>query len=515
MNHEAVEIQRRIVLAGRYTLVRPIATGGMAEIFLARQRTSGRGPAFAKDVVIKLLKDRFRGDRRVLAMFRNEARVGALFNHPNIVHVYDVGEHEGTPFIAMELIQGDELSQLCRRGLELGHFLPLEHAVDLMRQAAEAMGYFHAKRDEAGRGLGIVHRDVSPSNLLVTPEGVLKIIDFGIARAGWHEPDALAGAPALDPPGHHDGDGDGDGHAHAHADEDDDDDASDEKLVPGKYNYMSPEQIRGEHVDQRSDLFSLGIVLYEIAVGRRLFKGRPEEVIQRITRGKIPPPTVVRPRFPAALEAIVMRALETHPEDRYQSAYQLANDLEEVLRRLRLKSGSVRIARYLDDLRVAEGGERRPELVVAGEAWVDDDAEDAAAAEPAAAAVPEALPDPPPVAAPPAAAPVLRLLPLPPGPEEDEKTNVDDEDTALTDRVERVAMRGEVPDEQEVIELTHRKGASLSAMGPPRRRRERHRARRQQSFGQGVVERRRSFPWLPVIAAAAVLAVVVFLLSRA
>jgi tRNA A-37 threonylcarbamoyl transferase component Bud32 len=338
MTSTARELARTIVLADRYTLVRPIATGGMAEIFLARQKALA---GFDKEVVVKLLRDRYRSDPRVVEMFMNEARIGAVLSHPNVVHVYDVSEHDKQPFIVMEHIDGDELSQLCRRGLELAKFLPLEHAVDLVRQAAEALGYFHAKR-EGGEALDIIHRDISPSNLIVTRDGIMKVIDFGIARVTW--------------PGRK-------------GDED--------RLVPGKYNYMSPEQVRGERVDARSDIYSLGIVLYEITVGKRLYKGRPEEVIQKITRGRIKPPTFIRRQFPPALEAIVLRALEPHREDRYATAYELANDLEEFLRTASLKSGPVRIAQYLDELRMAEGGERRPELVIAGEAWLDDDGEEA------------------------------------------------------------------------------------------------------------------------------------------
>jgi tRNA A-37 threonylcarbamoyl transferase component Bud32 len=332
---------RPVILGDRYELIRPLASGGMAEIFLARQKALA---GFEKDVVVKLLKDRFRDDERVVEMFLEEARIGAVLNHPNIVHVYDVGEHQGVPFIAMELIHGEELSVLCRRGLEAGRFLPIQHAVDLIRQAAEGMGYFQAKRRDDGEQMDIIHRDISPSNLLVTQDGILKVIDFGIARAKTRGGRRVEG---LD------------------------------KLVPGKFNYMSPEQVKGEKVDHRSDLFSLGIVLYEITVGKRLFKGRPEEVMRKVVSGKIKPPTFVRQKFPPELEAIVMRALESHPEDRYQSAYELAGELEEYLEEAGLKSGPFRIAQYLDDLRAAEGGERRKELMLVGQAWVDDDADDA------------------------------------------------------------------------------------------------------------------------------------------
>jgi serine/threonine protein kinase len=325
------------VLGDRYTLLRRIAAGGMAEIYVARQRALA---GFEKDVVIKLLQEKFRNDARVHSMFLDEARIGAALNHPNIVHVYDVGDFAGTPFIAMEYIHGEELSELCKRGLELGDFLPFSHAVDLVRQAAEGMGFYHAKRDEQGEPLEIVHRDISPSNLLVTNDGGLKIIDFGIARAR-----SSAAVSA--------------------------------RLMPGKANYMAPEQARGEKTDHRADIYALGIVLYELTVGRRLFKGKPEEVIDKVKRGEVKPPTFVRNDFPRGLEAIVMRALEPHPTDRYQNAYELASDLQEFLHDSQLKSGPFRIAQYLDDLNHRAGQERRPELVVAGEAWVDDEGEDA------------------------------------------------------------------------------------------------------------------------------------------
>jgi len=257
----------------------------------------------------------------------------------------DVDEHDRIPYIAMEYILGEELNELCRRGLALDRFLPLEHAVELIRQASAGMGYFHAKRAAMpGAGevpLGIVHLDISPSNLLVTQDGFLKVIDFGIARA----PGLHGGLKAS---------GRGD-------------------VLPGKLGYMSPEQAARGVVDHRSDIFSLGIVLYEITVGKRLFRGPAADVVERITVGQVEPPTFVRRNYPPALESIVMRALEKHADDRYQSAYDLADDLESFLRDERLHSGPVRIARYLDQLTGAAGGARRPELISEAEARRDGD----------------------------------------------------------------------------------------------------------------------------------------------
>jgi serine/threonine protein kinase len=313
---------------GRYSLLRQLATGGMAEIYLARQAAMA---GFEKEIVIKRLSPELADDPRIVEMFLDEARIGALLNHPNIVHVYDVDVLDGIPYIAMEYIVGEELNALCRRGIALERFLPLEHAVELMRQAAAGMGYFHSKRGpegsaDADKSLDIVHLDISPTNLLVTQDGFLKIIDFGIAHARGQQ-------------------------------------RRDSNILPGKLGYMSPEQASRKPVDHRSDIFSLGVVLYEITVGKRLFRGTAADVVERLVEAKVEPPTFVRRDFPSTLESVVMRCLERHPDDRYQSAYDLADDLEAFLRDARMHSGPVRIARYLDSLTAAAGGQRRPELV--------------------------------------------------------------------------------------------------------------------------------------------------------
>jgi serine/threonine protein kinase len=311
----------------RYWLTKLLAVGGMAEIYLARQNAMH---GFEKDVVIKRLKPKLAQDRRIREMFLDEARISAALNHPNVVHVYDVDEEAGVPYIAMEYIIGEELNALCRRGLQLDNFLPMEHSVELIRQAAAGMGYFHAKRRADGKELQIVHCDISPTNFMVTEDGFLKIIDFGIARARNTR-------------------------------------FRDESTVPGKLSYMSPEQARRERVDHRTDIFALGVVLYEITVGKRLFRGPAQEVYKRLIECDVTPPTFVRNDFPGPLESIIMRALEAHPDDRYQSAYDIADDLEEFMRKARLRSAPVRIARYLDELNVAAGGARRTELITEAE----------------------------------------------------------------------------------------------------------------------------------------------------
>ncbi len=292
---------------GRYTLASHLASGGMAELFIARQEGMG---GFQKELVLKTLQARYADHERVVSMFLDEARLAASLSHPNIVHVYDVGVEEGLHYIAMEYLRGQTVADLVRRGIEVGRPLPIEHAVHIISQAADGLAYAHARRGADGNPLRIVHRDISPSNLLVSVEGQTKILDFGIARAA-------------------------------------DQIREEEGMRPGKVAYMAPEQIKGDPVDHRADIFSLGIVLYEITLGRRLWKGPPEVVMGRILDEKIPPPTYHKRDYPPALELIVLKALEKRPQDRYQSAGDLHRELDDFLAEAGLRSGNRRIATYL------------------------------------------------------------------------------------------------------------------------------------------------------------------------
>jgi serine/threonine protein kinase len=300
---------------GRYRIVRHLASGGMAELFIARQEAMG---GFEKEIVVKILQGKYAENPRVVQMFLDEARLAAKLNHQSIVHVYDVADDGGMKYIAMEYIRGETLTDIVRRGLSVGKFIPLEHAVHVVRQTAAGLGYAHAAHDLDGKLLRIVHRDVSPTNILVTMEGQTKIVDFGIARVQ----DELR---------------------------------EESGIRPGKASYMSPEQVRGEGVDYRSDIFSLGIILYEIALGQRLFRGPAEAVMKRIVEDKVPPPTAVKRDFPPALELIVMRALEKRPEDRYQSAEEMRVDLEEFLADEGLRTGSRRMALYMKEIFPPQG----------------------------------------------------------------------------------------------------------------------------------------------------------------
>jgi len=275
---------------GRFYLIEHLASGGMADVYLARLQGEG---GFEKEVALKILQGRLADDALMLEMFLEEARLGAELRHPSIVDVYEIGREDDLPFIAMEYIEGRTLTELVTRAFEVSHPLPLSHAIHIVAQVAEGLAYLHEDALPGRPGEpGIVHRDISPTNVMIGSAGQTKIIDFGIAQRGRPDPRTAAAG-----------------------------------LRPGKVSYMSPEQVRGKPLDGRSDIFSLGIILYEITLGKRLWRGPPEVVMRRIVEDTIPPPTYVDPRYPPALERIVLRTLEKHPEDRYSSAAELALDL--------------------------------------------------------------------------------------------------------------------------------------------------------------------------------------------
>lgn len=273
----------------KYVLVEHIATGGMAEIYRA-QYAGIEG--FAKELVVKTLREEFAARPEVVGMFLDEARVAATLTHNNVVHTYDLGELGGEYFIAMELLKGEELVNVMRRSAANdGPGIPLELAIGVIMQSCEGLHYVHSRRAEDGGGLGLVHRDINPTNIHVGYDGVCKILDFGIAATR---------ATAVAKKGQ----------------------------VAGKLSYMAPEQLLGHSIDQRADIFPLGVVLYELCLGRRLFRGSREDVTRRVLEGDVPAPTMVSPKFPPALEAIIMRTLEVDPADRYQNCDHLFRDLE-------------------------------------------------------------------------------------------------------------------------------------------------------------------------------------------
>jgi serine/threonine-protein kinase len=308
---------------GKYTLMRKLATGGMAELYLAIHRSIS---GFEKLVVIKQILPQFTADPDFVQMFMDEARIAATLSHPNIIQIFDVGAVGDRYFIAMEFIHGEDLRAIVRGMVARGlREFPVEHTLGIATGVCAALDYAHTRKGFGDEDLHIVHRDISPQNILVTFTGDVKLVDFGIAKAALkRRADALADGAAAPPP---------------------------EAQLRGKFPYMSPEQCRGLQLDHRSDIFSLGIILFELTTGRRLFRGKSEvETIRKIVEDPYPRPSQVRQSYPPALEAIVMRALARDRDARYQSAREMQADIEGFVREERVPVSSIALSNFMHDL---------------------------------------------------------------------------------------------------------------------------------------------------------------------
>ena len=298
---------------GGYTIVRKLAKGGMAEIYLARSL----GPeGFEKLVVLKRILPKYASNPKFVQLFLDEAKLAASLDHPNVVHVYDMGRVDGHYFFTMEYVHGQDTRSILRKASRLkGHHIPIAIAVQIVRSMASALHHAHERKRPDGTARDIVHRDVSPSNILVSYDGAIKLADFGVAKAASSSVRTRTGA------------------------------------LKGKVGYMSPEQARGMMIDRRSDVFSLGVVLWELLAMQRLFKTDNDlATIQAIIN--TPPPALAKYRddCPPELDRIANKALEKDPATRYQSAQQLQRDLEELARELRLDQSSISLSSYMTEL---------------------------------------------------------------------------------------------------------------------------------------------------------------------
>ncbi|MCA9538092.1 MAG: protein kinase [Myxococcales bacterium] len=283
----------RPVPFGKYILLERISVGGMAEVFKAK---AFGVEGFARCVAIKRILPHLAEDPRFVEMFINEARVAVQLNHANIAQVYELGRHENDHYIAMEYISGKDLLSLHQYARRTGDRLPVPLAVYVAAKVSEGLGYAHRKTGPDGQPLGIIHRDISPQNVLLSYEGAIKLIDFGIAKARIHSHQTQAG------------------------------------VLKGKFGYMSPEQITGKAVDQRSDIFALGTVVHEMLTGERLFFGDNDFLtLEKVRAAQVEPPSRYNPDVPPVLDEIILRALARDPGARYQSASQLADDLARYL----------------------------------------------------------------------------------------------------------------------------------------------------------------------------------------
>ncbi len=293
------------VRLGRYEVLLGIAEGGMARVWAAKQHGQ-RG--FSKVVAIKTILPALASDPDFEAMFLDEARVAAGVHHPNVCEIFDLGEDHGVLYIAMEWVNGESLARIfkpARRGGQRGGANPLEFrvAARIIADAAAGLHAAHQQKDEHGELLNVVHRDVSPQNILVSVGGTVKVTDFGVAKALGSSHEATAAGQ-----------------------------------IKGKAAYMAPEQAGGAKLDRRSDVFALGICLYEVTTGSRPFSGESQvATLQALLAGKFAPPRSVAPGYPPELEAIVLKAMSIDPEERYPTANDMRRALEEYLAR----SGSV------------------------------------------------------------------------------------------------------------------------------------------------------------------------------
>ncbi|MEW6682190.1 MAG: protein kinase [Nitrospirota bacterium] len=297
---------------GKYLLVHRVGSGGMAELFLAKQ-TGLKG--FEKVLAIKKILPHLTQDPEFVSMFVNEGKLAALLTHQHIVQIFDLGHVDGAYYLAMEYVMGKDLRTVAARARERGGRLPIDHALSIVSRVASGLDYAHRKKDLNGRDLNIVHRDVSPQNVLVSYEGEVKLVDFGIAKAAGIGQETRTG------------------------------------ILKGKLAYMSPEQAMGRAIDRRSDVFALGIVLYELLTGRRLFKGDSDlSTLEQVRTAHVDPPKQIDADIPDALEAAVMTALAREPDQRYQTAADFQAALETIIAQRGRGSSTLHLSQYMASL---------------------------------------------------------------------------------------------------------------------------------------------------------------------
>jgi len=301
---------------GEYLLLRRLAQGGMSEVFVARKNGT---PPDSKPVVLKRLLGELESRPDVVDMFLTEADVTTMLRHPNIVQVFESGEASGRYFIAMELIDGPDLADVQRGSYDRGIGISMALAIHVCRQALMGLDYVHRATSPSGRPLGIIHRDISPENLFCTRAGVVKVADFGIAKLS-----GLEGFTSLS------------------------------VGVKGKLSFMAPEQLKGEVLDGRTDLFAVALILYELCTGRRAYQLGPNEsemkLMERVRDADIVKPRKIEEEIPRRLQSAILKALERKPGNRFKTCGEFAEELAVVARKEYLVAGDDELAALLAEL---------------------------------------------------------------------------------------------------------------------------------------------------------------------
>lgn len=297
---------------GPYLLLRRIAVGGMAEVYVAKARGIG---GFEKLVALKVIHPRFSEDEQFVQMLVDEAKLSVVLTHANIAQTFDLGCVEGKYFIMMEYVEGADASRLLRRAQQHQKRLPIAACLYIASEVLNGLDYAHRKTGPDGRRLNVIHRDVSPQNVLLSMSGEVKIADFGIAKAALRSSETEVG------------------------------------VIKGKYYYMSPEQAWADPMDHRSDIFSTGVLLYELLTGQMLYalEDNLPALLDKVRKARIEPPSRLRPDIPAELDEVILKALARNPDDRWSTAHDFASELQRVLYQLDPTFGGSRMSRLMDE----------------------------------------------------------------------------------------------------------------------------------------------------------------------
>jgi serine/threonine protein kinase len=296
---------------GKYILLDKIAVGGMAELYMAKI-TGFKG--FEKLIAIKKISPHLTAEETLIRYLINEAKLAALLQHQNIVQIYDFGNMESTYFIAMEYLHGKDLRFVIKKSEQTDHPISLENALHIVACICDGLYYAHNLKNFHGKPQNIIHRDIGPHNIFITYNGQVKIIDFGIAKAAGQSTTTQNG------------------------------------LIKGKVAYMSPEQARGKTIDHRSDIFSIGILLYELVTRKRMFVGDTYQILAKARKAEFEPPESVNENLPPSLYAILNKALTKELNQRYQSADEMASDLDKCISGLSFRPTARSLSQYMKEL---------------------------------------------------------------------------------------------------------------------------------------------------------------------